>query len=79
MDHPDTAYPISQAHTHIRSDLNFKFLEQVQKTQVQRQIMQLYKNCNAMYNKIKNEVISRRNIEDIIDREMAYIEKTNEK
>ncbi len=41
--------------------------------------MQLFKNCNAMYNKIKNEVISRRNIEDIIDREMAYIEKTNEK
>jgi hypothetical protein len=32
MDHPETAYPISQAHTHIRSDLNFKFLEQVQKT-----------------------------------------------
>jgi hypothetical protein len=32
-----------------------------------------------MYNKIKNEVISRRNIEDIIDREMAYIDKTNEK
>ena len=76
---PDGAYPIDQAHTFIRKDLNFKFLEQVQKTQVQRQIMQLFKNCNTMYNKIKNEVISRRNIEDIIDREMAYIEKTNEK
>ncbi len=32
-----------------------------------------------MYNKIKNDVISKRNIDDIIDREMAYIEKTNEK
>jgi hypothetical protein len=38
-EHPPNAYSISQAHTHIRSDLNFKFLEQVQKTQVQRQIM----------------------------------------
>jgi hypothetical protein len=41
--------------------------------------MQLYKNCNGMYNKIKSEVISRKNIEDIIDREMAQIDKTNEK
>jgi hypothetical protein len=32
-----------------------------------------------MYLKIKNDVISKRNIDDIIDREMAYIDKTNEK
>jgi hypothetical protein len=32
-----------------------------------------------MFNKIKTEVLGKRNIEDIIDREMAMIEKANEK
>jgi len=41
--------------------------------------MQLYKNCNSMFNKIKSEVLAKRNIEEIIDREMAMIEKANEK
>lgn len=59
--------------------MNHKFLVQVQATQVTRQISQLYKNCNNLFNKIKTEVISRKDIEKVIDREMAMIEKANEK
>jgi hypothetical protein len=74
-----TSYAIESAHMMIRKDLNIKFLKQVQDSQVTRQISQMHKSCRMLFNKLQQEALNRENIEKVIDREMAQIEKANEK
>ncbi len=74
-----TSYAIDQAHLMIRKDLNIKFLKQVQDSQVTKQISQMHKSCRMLFNRLQQDALNRENIEKVIDREMAQIEKANVK